>query len=266
MHALLKSGLLGNNETPSLGMVQFDCHSCKLGKSKVLPFLVHTSHVIAPFHLIHSDVWGMAPITSHANYKYFVTFIDDYSRFTWIYFLHSKNEVFSVFKIFYAYVQTQFSTKIKILRSDNGGEYTSHLFQDFLQNHGIIHQRSCPSTPQQNGVAERKNRHLLDMVRTLLLESSTPSRFWYEALSTAVYLINRLPSPILNHDSPHVRLFGHPPTYSNLRTFGCVCYVLRDREPVGKFDAKSDVGVFLGYSNNSRAYRVYENPNCYGIS
>ena len=248
LHALLKSGLLGNNETPSLGMVQFDCHSCKLGKSKVLPFLVHTSHVIAPFHLIHSDVWGMAPITSHANYKYFVTFIDDYSRFTWIYFLHSKNEVFSVFKIFYAYVQTQFSTKIKILRSDNGGEYTSHLFQDFLQNHGIIHQRSCPSTPQQNGVAERKNRHLLDMVRTLLLESSTPSRFWCEALSTAVYLINRLPSPILNHDSPHVRLFGHPPTYSNLRTFGCVCYVHLPASERTKLTAQSIKCAFLGYS------------------
>jgi hypothetical protein len=85
LHALLKSGLLGNNEKPSLGMVQFDCHSYKLGKSKVLSFLVHTSHVITPFHLIHSDVWGMAPVTSHANYKYFVTFIDDYSRFTWIY-------------------------------------------------------------------------------------------------------------------------------------------------------------------------------------
>jgi transposase InsO family protein len=170
-------------------------------------------------------VWGLAPVTSHANYKYFVTFIDDYSHFTWIYFLRSKDEVFSVFKIFHAYIQTQFSAQIKILRSDNGGEYMSHLFQDFLQHHDIIFLRSCPSTPQQNGVVERKNRHLLDVVHTLLLESSTPSRFWCEALSTAVHLINRLPSPILNHDTLFIQLFGHPPTYSNLRTFGCVCYV-----------------------------------------
>jgi transposase InsO family protein len=80
----------------------------------------------------------MSPVTSHANYKYFVTFIDDYSRFTWIYFLHSKDKVFSVFKIFHAHIQTQFSAQIKILRSDNGGEYMSHLFQDFLQHYGII--------------------------------------------------------------------------------------------------------------------------------
>jgi len=99
------------------------------------------------------------------------------------------------------------------------GVSMSHLFQDFLQHHGIISQRSCPSTPQQNRVAERKN-HLLDVVRTLLLELSAPSRFWRKALSTVVHLINRLPSPTLNYDTPFLRLFSHPPTYSNLRTFG----------------------------------------------
>lgn len=127
-YALLNSGLLGNKRSPSLSVVQFDCNSCKLGKSKILPFPTHTPNVVQPFDLIHSDVWGMAPVTSHANYKYFVTFIDDYSRFTWIYFLHSKDEVFSVFKLFHAYIQTQFSTNIKILCFDNGGEYMSHLF------------------------------------------------------------------------------------------------------------------------------------------
>ena len=189
----------------------------------------------------------MAPVTSHANCKYFVTFIDDYSRFTWIYFLHSKDEVFSVFKIFHAHIQNQFSAQIKILRSDNGGEYMSHLFQDFLQHHGIISQRSRPSTPQQNRVAERKNRHLLDVVRTLLLESSIPSRFWWEALSTVVHLINRLPSPTLNHDTPFLRLFGHPPTYSNLRTFGYVCYVHLHAHKRTKLTAQSIQCVVLGY-------------------
>jgi len=148
----------------------------------------------------------MAPVTSHANYKYFVNFINDYSRFTWIYFLRSKDEVFSVFKIFHAHIRTQFSAQIKILHFDNGGEYMSHLFQDFLQHHSIISQRSYPSTPQQNRVAERKNRHLLDVVPTLLLESSTPSCFWCEALSTVVHLINRLTSPTLNHDTPYLWL------------------------------------------------------------
>jgi transposase InsO family protein len=247
LHDLLKSGFLGNKDSPSLSAVQFDCNSCRLGKSKTLPFPIHTPHIVQPFDLIHNDVWGMAPVTFHANYKYFVTFIDDYSRFTWIYFLHSKDEVFSVFKIFHAHIQNQFSAQIKILRSDNGGEYMSHLFQDFLQHHGIISQRSRPSTPQQNRVAERKNRHLLDVVRTLLLESSIPSRFWWEALSTVVHLINRLPSPTLNHDTPFLRLFGHPPTYSNLRTFGYVCYVHLHAHKRTKLTAQSIQCVVLGY-------------------
>ncbi|CAL8153285.1 unnamed protein product [Prunus armeniaca] len=124
---------------------------------------------------------------------------------------------------------------------------------DFLQTHVIISQRSCPSTPQQNGVAERKNRHLLDVVRTLLLESSTPSCFWCEALSTVVHLINRLPSPTLNHNSPFTRLFGHPPIYSNLCTFGCVCYVHLLAHERTKLTAQSIQCAFLGYSVHQKA-------------
>jgi len=125
LHDLLKSGFLGNKVSPSITAVQFDCNSCKLGKSKILPFPTHKSHVSQAFDMIHSDLWGMTPIISHAHYKYFVTFIDDYSRFTWVYFLRSKAEAFSAFKLFHAYVQTQFSSKIKVLRSDNGGN--THL-------------------------------------------------------------------------------------------------------------------------------------------
>ena len=160
----------------------------------MLPFPTYGTRANTCFEIIHSDVWGVTPIISHAQYKYFMTFIDDYSHFTWIYFLHTKAEVLTVFRSFVAYIETQFSTTIKVLRSDNGGEYMSHDFQAFLQQKGIISQRSCPYTPQHNGMAERKNRHLLDMVRTLLLEASVPPRFWVEALSIAVYLINRLPS------------------------------------------------------------------------
>ena len=264
LHALLQSGVLGNKESPSLSSIQFDCNSCRLGKSKILPFPTHHSNVTQAFDMIHSDVWGIAPVISHAHYKYFVTFIDDYSRFTGVYFLRSKSEVFSAFKFFHAYVQTQFSSKIKILRSDNGGEYTSHLFQEFLQTNGILSQRSCPSTPQQNGVAERKNRHLLDVVRTLMLESMVPSRFWCEALSTAAHLINCLPSPSLNNDSPFLRLFGHPPTYSNLRTFGCVCYVHLPQQERTKLTAQSVKCAFLGYSAHQKGFMCYD-PNLHRL-
>jgi transposase InsO family protein len=220
---LMKHGYLSNtNEFSSLS---FDCAPCKLGKNKSLPFPLQGSRASTCFEIIHYDVWGMSPVLSHAQFKYFVTFIDDYSRFTWVYFLRSKADVFSNFKTFVTYVETQFFACIKPLRSNCGGEYMSHAFQSFLQQKGILSQHSCPYTPQQNGVAERKNRHLLDVVCTLMLESSVPPRFWVKASSTAVYLINRLPSPTLHLDSPYSRLFGVPPNYNSLHVFCCVCFV-----------------------------------------
>lgn len=257
LRTLFNSGLLGNKACSSLDL-SFDCTTCKLGKSKVLPFPSHASRASQCFDIIHSDVWGIAPVVSHAHYKYFFTFIDDFSRFTWVYFLRAKTEVFLVFQRFLALLETQFSASIKILQSDSGGEYMSNEFQTFLQSKGIISQRSCPSTPQQNGVAERKNRHLLDVVRTLLLESSVPPRFWCEALSTSVHLINRLPSPTLNHVSPFFKLFGHSPLYSDLRTFGCVCFVHLPTHERHKLTAQSIKCAFLGYAIPQKGYVCYD--------
>jgi transposase InsO family protein len=141
-----------------------------------------------------------------------------------------------------------------VFRSDNGGEYISHEFQALLQQKYIISQRSCPYTPQQNGVAERKNRHLLDMVRTLLLESSVPPKFWVEALSTTVYLINRLPSQQLNFDSPYYRLFGMHPDYHNLHTFSCVCFVHLPSHERHKLTAQSARCAFMGYSAGQKGF------------
>jgi hypothetical protein len=142
-----------------------------------------------------------------------------------IFFNPNLSEVLSVFQTFVTYIENQFSTGIKILRFNSSGEYISHEFHDFLHHKGIVSQRSCPYTPQQNGVAKCKNRHLLDVVRTLLLESFIPPKFWVEALPTAVYLINKLPSQVLNFDSPYLCLHHQHPSYLNLHTFGCVCFV-----------------------------------------
>ena len=127
LRTLFNYGLLGNKACASIDL-SFDCTSCKHGKSKVLPFPYHASHASQCFELIHSDVWGIAPIVSHAHYKYFVAFIDDFSRFTWVYFLRAKGEVFSVFQLFLALLETQFSAIIKVLRSDSGGKYMSNEF------------------------------------------------------------------------------------------------------------------------------------------
>ena len=144
---LLKSGLI-NNTLHSSSSMFLDCVTCKLGKSKILPFPSEGSRATNLFKIVHSDVWGISPILSHAGYKYFVTFIDDYSRYTWVYFLRNKSEVFSMFKLFLVLDNTQFSATVKTLRSDSGGEYMSNDFQSFLQSNGIISQRSCSYTPQ----------------------------------------------------------------------------------------------------------------------
>ena len=118
LRTLFNSGLLGNKACSSIDL-SFDCTSCKLGKSKVLPFPHHASRASQCFELIHSDVWGIAPVVSQAHYKYFVTFIDDFSHFTWVYFLRAKGEAFSVFQRFLTLLETQFSASIKVLRSDS---------------------------------------------------------------------------------------------------------------------------------------------------
>jgi len=203
----------------------------------------------------------MSHVVSHAHYKYFVTFIDDYSQFTWIYFLCSKSEVFSMFKKFLTYVETQFQASVKIFRSDSGGEYMSNEFQEYLQQKGILSQRTCPYTPQQNGMAKRKNRHLLDITRSLLLQAYVPSRFWVEALSTAVFLINRLPSMVIDFDSPLFRLFKTQPDYSDLHTFECVCFVHLPPLERHKLGAQSVQCAFMGYSNSHKGFVCYDVSN-----
>jgi transposase InsO family protein len=142
------------------------------------------------FDLIHSDTWGSAPVDSKEGFKYFLTFIDDKSRATWLYLLKSKKEVPIIFKNFYNMIENQFGTSIKVIRFDNGTEYTNNGLQIFLQSKGISHQTSCVGTPQQNGVAERKNRHLLEITRALLFSANLPKEYWAVAIRTSCYLIN----------------------------------------------------------------------------
>ena len=134
----------------------------------------------------------------------------------------------------------------------------SHEFHDFLQNKGIVSQRSCPYTPQQNGAVERKNRHLLDVIKTLLLESSFPSTFWVEALSTTVSLINRLPSRVLDFASPYYRIYHHHPNYLDMHTFGCVCFVHLPLHERHKLSAQSVKCAFMGYSISHKGYVCYD--------
>ena len=151
---------------------------------------VNLPNIIVQFTLIHSDLWGPSCTPNRTYKKWFITFIDDHTHLCWVYLLTDKIEVPSVFMNFHFMIQTQFHTKIQILCTDNGTEYFNHSLSTYLQENGIIHQSSCVDTPQQNGVAEWKNRHILKVARTLLFTSRMPSQFWGDSILTATYLIN----------------------------------------------------------------------------
>ena len=231
------------------------CDPCQFAKLHRLPFPEHLNKSNELFGLIHSDVWGNAPIESKEGFKYFVTFIDDKSRATWLYLLKSKREVCSIFQDFCSMIENQFNTTIKVLRTDNGTEYMNHNFQTFLHSKGIIHQTSCVGTPQQNGIAERKNRHLLEVTRALLFSANLPKDYWSYAVLTGCYLINRLPSRVLDFQSPFEILYNRKADISHLRVFGCVCFV--HSQNAGKLDHHAEKCIFVGYSSTQKGYKCY---------
>ncbi|KAK2410134.1 putative mitochondrial protein [Trifolium repens] len=235
------------------------CESCQLGKHTRSHFPDRVNkRASSPFALVHSDVWGPSRIMSTLESKYFVTFIDDFSRCTWIFLMKNRSELFSIFQQFYQEIKTQFGVSIRSLRSDNAREYLSHQFQNFMALNGILHQTSCPHTPQQNGVAERKNRHLIETTRTLLLHGNVPFRFWGDAVLTACYLINRMPSSVLDGNIPHSILFPHSPLHPvPPRVFGSTCFVHNLSPGLDKLSARSLKCVFLGYHRSQKGYRCY---------
>jgi len=187
-----------------------------------------------------------------------VTFIDDFSRCTWLFLMKNRSELYSIFQQFYQEVKTQFGVSIRSLRSDNAKEYLSHQFQNFMSSNGILHQTSCAHTPQQNGVAERKNRHLIETTRTLLLHSNVPFRFGGDAVLTACYLINRMPSSVLGNQVPHSVLFPNTPLHSLPPcVFGSTCFVHDLSPDLDKLSARSLKCVFLGYHRSQKGYRCY---------
>jgi len=250
---LVSQGYLGfvTNES-------FDCTACQTAKQSALSFNKSTSISVSPFNLVHSDIWGPAPTPTMGGSRYFVLFIDDYSRFTWIYMMKNRQELPQIYINFAKMIQTQFSKVIKVLRRDNAMEYRDSKLLSFLSEQGILSEFSCPYTSQQNGRAERKHRYILDSVRVMLISSSCPERPWGEAALTAVHIINRLPSSVLGNVSPFERLDLTTPNYNSLEVFGCACFVLLQPHEYTKLEPRARLCCFLGYGTEHKGYRCLD--------
>ncbi|WVZ51377.1 hypothetical protein U9M48_002529 [Paspalum notatum var. saurae] len=226
-------------------------------KSHQLPYL--QSHNISshPLELVYSDIWGPAP-NSVSGQKYYVSFIDDYNKFTWIYLLKFKSDVFQKFHEFQSLVERLFNRKIISIQTDWGGEY--QRLHNFFSKFSITHHVSCPHAHQQNGAAERKHRHIVEVGLALLAQACMPLKFWGKAFLSAVYLINRTPSRVIEYSTPLKRLFHQQPVYSSLRIFGCACWPNLRPYNHHKLQFRSLQCVFLGYSPIHKRFKCL-NPS-----
>lgn len=235
------------------------CVPCLMGKQSRRPFRKQDAKIKTKriLELVHSDVCGPMETTSVGGAKYFVTFVDDYSRKVFVYFAKRKNDIEGIFIKFKQFVETQACQKLKVLRSDNGGEYIGE-FDAECQRSGILHQTSCAYTPQQNGVAERMNRTLVERARCMLFDANFDKSMWAEAINMAAYVTNRTPNRTLEKRIPETFWSDDAVDYGSMRIFGTAVMVHIPKERRKKWDAKSKELRFVGYSETQKGYRCID--------
>ncbi|WVZ51224.1 hypothetical protein U9M48_002386 [Paspalum notatum var. saurae] len=236
------------------------CSACQVGKQVAN---THPSKTFMstskPLELLHMDLFGPTSYTSIGGNNYGFVIVDDFSRYTWVYFLEDKTEVAHVFSKFAKRTQNEFNTSVVKIRSDNGREFDNTNIEEYCDEVGIKHEFSATYTPQQNGVVERKNRTLITLARSMLDEYGTREKFWAKAINTACYASNRLFPHRLLDKTPYELLNGRKPNISYFRVFGCKCYIYKKCQHLGKFQRRCDIDFLLGYSSKSKAYRVFNN-------
>ncbi|KAI3681374.1 hypothetical protein L6452_36168 [Arctium lappa] len=234
------------------------CAACEKGKMKRAPHKPNPEpSTNAPLELLHMDLCGPMHTQSLGGKKYILVIVDDYSRYTWVKFLRSKDETPDVLITFLKTTQVNLQKPVKILRTDNGTEFKNKKVEEYLESVGISHQYSAARTPQENGVVERRNRTVVEAARTMLSHSNLPLFLWAEVVSTACYTQNRSMIHRRFKKTPYALINNRTPTIKYFHIFGCKCFVLNDRENLNKFSAKADEGIFIGYSSTTTAYRVY---------
>nr|GEY75001.1 retrovirus-related Pol polyprotein from transposon TNT 1-94 [Tanacetum cinerariifolium] len=204
------------------------------------------------------DLFGPTFVKSLNKKSYFLVVTDDYSRFTWVFFLATKDETSPILKTFLTSLENQLSLKVKVIQSD-GTEFKNHDLDQFCGMKGIKREFSVPRTSQQNGIAKRKNRTLIEAARTMLADSLLPILFWDEAVNTTCYVQNRVLVTKPHNKTPYELLHGRTPSIGFMRSFGCHVTILNTLDSLGKFDGKVDEGFLVGYSVSSKAFRVFNN-------
>ncbi|KAL7290151.1 hypothetical protein TKK_0015865 [Trichogramma kaykai] len=232
------------------------CSTCAAAKMTREPFQPRTKYATKLLEVVHSDVCGPMRTTMKGGARWFVTFIDEHTRFCAVYFMREKAQVTDKFIEFKNFVENQTGLTIKELQSDGGKEYNNNRQNTLLKDAGIKRRFTVPHTPQQNGLAERKNRTLVETARCLLLQSGLPASFWAEAIHTANYIRNRCYSETVGC-TPFEKWTGRKPSISHMRSFGEKNHVLNKSPTKGKFDRRGLEGIFLGYSDDSKAFRVW---------
>ncbi|GJU43900.1 putative ribonuclease H-like domain-containing protein [Tanacetum coccineum] len=245
----LPSKLFKNNQT---------CVACQKGKQHKASCKTKTmSSICKPLQLLHMDLFGLIFIKSINKKSYCLVVTDDFSRFSWVFFLSTKDDTPEILKNFITGIENQTDHKVKTIRCDNRTEFKNRIMNEFCEMKGIRREFSVARTPQQNGVAERKNRTLIEAARTMLEDSKLPTTFWAKAVNTACYVQNRVLVTKPHNKTPYELFLVRKPALSFMRLFGCLVIILNTLDHLGKFDGKSDDGFFVGYSINSKEFRVF---------
>ena len=236
------------------------CEGCVYGKSTRAPIPQQGgARANDVLDLVHTDVCGPFPVPSIGGSRYFVSFVDDHCRYAWIFPIKAKSDVYTTFKRWVTMVERSHSKTLKVLQSDNGGEYVSAQMKQLLEQRGVQHRLTAPGNPHQNGVAERLNRTLVELVRSMLHSKGLSKKFWAEALSVAMHVRNRVTTRGLSsRTTPYEILFGRKPNVSYLRVFGSRCWYNIRKPDTDKLDPRAREALMIGYARGSRGYKLWD--------
>ncbi|GJS31211.1 retrovirus-related pol polyprotein from transposon TNT 1-94 [Tanacetum coccineum] len=234
------------------------CSACQLGKSKKFSHKPKSENTnMEVLHTLHMDLCGPMRVQSINGKKYILVIVDDYSRFTWVKFLRSKDETPEFVINFLKQIQVGLNKTVRYIRTDNGTEFVNQVMSKYYEGVGIFHQKSVSITPQQNGVVERQNRILVEAARTMLIFSKAPMFLWEEAVATDCYTQNRSLIHTRHNKTPYELVHDKKPDLTFFGVFGALCYPTNDSEDLGRFQAKADIGIFVGYAHSRKGYRIY---------